>query len=316
MNDDKGRIHVDDGGEDLAQARDVLATAYAGVDWRADESDSPFSFRYAAAGDRSMTVRAVRFDGRLEGEMPASDDFVVTWITRGTGLLDVGRRPIALQPGRPQLWPCDAFHFSFENYDQRLVQVNRGAVRNILGERGETIDDLRFDHSKAPTDEALRRWRNTTSLVSKTVLDREASPILQAEMGRVAAISLLELYPIAPRRLPPELFLAKNTHVRAAAEYAHHHAHLPITSSDLAGIANVSLRALQLAFVRLLGVTPNTYLRQIRLDRIHAELGESDPATTQVAAVAKRWGFAHAGRFAAAYTERFGHYPSETLARS
>lgn len=45
----------------------------------------------------------------------------------------------------------------------------------------------------------------------------------------------------------------------------------------------------------------------------HADLRTADPATTTVTAVAGRWGFLHAGRFAAAYKTAYGHPPSETL---
>jgi len=34
-----------------------------------------------------------------------------------------------------------------------------------------------------------------------------------------------------------------------------------------------------------------------------------------VAAVAERWGFAHLGRFSAAYFRRFGEYPKASLRR-
>ena len=133
-------------------------------------------------------------------------------------------------------------------------------------------------------------------------------------MGRIAAISLLELYPLATADLRRRTAGAAERAPPAAVEYAHEHAHLPITTTDLAQVANISLRALQGAFVRILDTTPNAYLRQLRLDRIHDELTRAEPASTTVADVAKRWGFAHAGRFSAAYAERFGCYPSETLA--
>jgi AraC-like DNA-binding protein len=56
-----------------------------------------------------------------------------------------------------------------------------------------------------------------------------------------------------------------------------------------------------------------TYLREVRLLRIHSELREVDPDTVTVGALASRWGFLHAGRFAAAYKRKFGCSPSTTL---
>ncbi|ROQ36540.1 AraC-like DNA-binding protein [Frondihabitans sp. PhB188] len=314
MRENPDRLEVDTSGTDIVEAREMLASAYNGVEWRAGECDAPFSFRYAAAGDSSMTVRALRFEGHMEGEMPAGDDFVVTSLSRGTGRFDDGRREVVAEPGVPQLWPTDPFTFGFEQWDQRLVQVNRTTVETILGERGVYTGHLAFDHTARPTDQALQRWRQTVSLISATVLDRHASPLLQAEMGRIAAVSLIELYPLTAAELPAELLLPRYAHVRRAVEYAHEHAHLPITTADLARIANVSLRTLQQAFVRHFDMSPNSYLRQIRLDSIHEELLLSDPSTATVAGIAQKWGMAHAGRFAAAYAQRHGQYPSETLA--
>jgi transcriptional regulator GlxA family with amidase domain len=56
-------------------------------------------------------------------------------------------------------------------------------------------------------------------------------------------------------------------------------------------------------------------VRDVRLGRAHADLLAADPATTSVAAVASRWGFAHFGRFADAHRRRYGEHPSATLRR-
>ena len=53
----------------------------------------------------------------------------------------------------------------------------------------------------------------------------------------------------------------------------------------------------------------------MRLSRVHDELRNADPTRVTVAAAAHRWGFAHLGRFASAYREKYGVAPSETLRR-
>ncbi|WP_245908111.1 AraC family transcriptional regulator [Pseudosporangium ferrugineum] len=87
----------------------------------------------------------------------------------------------------------------------------------------------------------------------------------------------------------------------------------PFTVADLARIAGVSVRSLQEGFRRSVGCAPMTYLQQVRLARAHESLRREDPSRATVAAVAHRWGFAHLGRFASAYRNRFGVCPSETL---
>lgn len=60
-------------------------------------------------------------------------------------------------------------------------------------------------------------------------------------------------------------------------------------------------------------MSPMSYLRDARLRRADAELRAAVPPDDTVAAIARRWGFAHLGRFAAAYEARFGQPPGRTL---
>ncbi|MFC7531010.1 AraC family transcriptional regulator [Actinoplanes sp. GCM10030250] len=88
----------------------------------------------------------------------------------------------------------------------------------------------------------------------------------------------------------------------------------PFTVADLAEIAGVGVRSLQQSFHRYAGMPPMSYLRQLRLGLVHDDLREAPPGTT-VAQIAYRYGFTHAGRFAAAYRERYGEAPIDTLRR-
>jgi AraC-like DNA-binding protein len=87
----------------------------------------------------------------------------------------------------------------------------------------------------------------------------------------------------------------------------------PFTAAELADIAGVSVRTLQAAFQTYVDMSPMAYLRNLRLERVHAELVASEPSYTTVTELAHRWGFPHLGRFAAAYSQRYGAHPSETL---
>lgn len=90
----------------------------------------------------------------------------------------------------------------------------------------------------------------------------------------------------------------------------------PWTVGDLAVAVSTSVRSLQEGFRRTLGTTPMTYLRRLRLERSREDLLGVGSAGTTVTDVAMRWGFLHVSRFAAAYAERFGELPSETLRRA
>jgi len=86
-----------------------------------------------------------------------------------------------------------------------------------------------------------------------------------------------------------------------------------VTIGDMAKAAGVSERTLQYAFVECFGVSPNAYLREMRLNHVRSELKRSDPRITLVADVANRWGFWHMGQFAKDYRRLFAARPSETL---
>jgi AraC-like DNA-binding protein len=101
--------------------------------------------------------------------------------------------------------------------------------------------------------------------------------------------------------------------VRRAIEVIEDDPARPLTTAGLAAAAGVSVRSLQEGFRQHVGLTPMAYLRRVRLEHAHAELGDPRDGHRSVAAVAHRWGFGHLGRFAAAYRQRYGVSPSDTL---
>ncbi|MFF3568640.1 AraC family transcriptional regulator [Nocardia jiangxiensis] len=89
--------------------------------------------------------------------------------------------------------------------------------------------------------------------------------------------------------------------------------HLSLTISILARQCHVSVRTMQEGFHRHLGMSPMAYLRVVRLRHAHRDLRSADPSHTTVASIARRWGFTHLGRFAAAYKTMYGQTPLQTL---
>jgi AraC-like DNA-binding protein len=104
--------------------------------------------------------------------------------------------------------------------------------------------------------------------------------------------------------------------IRTAVEIIEAEPHLPLRVSSLAARSHVSARTLQQGFQRHMGVSPMSYLRQVRLRRAHQDLLESDPSSETVESIALRWGFTNPGRFAAAHAARYGENPAQTLRRS
>jgi AraC-like DNA-binding protein len=84
----------------------------------------------------------------------------------------------------------------------------------------------------------------------------------------------------------------------------------PWTAEALAEVAGISVRSLQTAFHRVYDRAPFAYLREVRLDGVHAELQKGQGPVSQIAA---DYGFTNLGRFAGYYKERFGVHPRTTL---
>jgi AraC-like DNA-binding protein len=97
-----------------------------------------------------------------------------------------------------------------------------------------------------------------------------------------------------------------------AMDYLEEHFHDPLTLGDIASAANCSVRTLTSAFQRHLGISPMVHLRNLRLEHTRALLIDTG---TSVSDAAIQSGFTHLGRFAKAYSDRFGERPSETRGR-
>lgn len=90
----------------------------------------------------------------------------------------------------------------------------------------------------------------------------------------------------------------------------------PISVDELAARACASRRSLELGFRETLDISPQRYLRYMRLNGLHRDLRRASSEQTTVTEATTHWGFVELGRTAVEYRELFGEPPSTTLARS
>ncbi|MEU6393643.1 helix-turn-helix domain-containing protein [Streptomyces sp. NPDC046939] len=74
---------------------------------------------------------------------------------------------------------------------------------------------------------------------------------------------------------------------------------LTVTDAITPTLAGIPLRTLQRAFRAHHGQSLMFYLRNLRLERVHADLRAEQPPGTTVAQIAGRWDFFHPSRFTA-----------------
>lgn len=86
----------------------------------------------------------------------------------------------------------------------------------------------------------------------------------------------------------------------------------PLSVLDLCQHLRISRRTLQTSFQRVAQMSPVSYLRSARLNRVRQLLRSTGTQAIPVGDAAARWGFTHLSYFAKEYRKLFGELPSAT----
>ncbi len=304
-------------GDDLDAAKALYENGYNGAGFRVERTELDFGYRYSIAGDDDMTFRSSTFLGSIKGRLEPNDEYIVSWLHTGTASLSVGGDLIYWAGGTPWLFPtgtpCD---FDSRDYRQSLIAFRGGYLEQVAAEEGATAGGpVLFQYAQVPGSAELRQWKQVVEEAAHLVLQSKPSKLQMSQISRRTAVALLDCFPHVRLDPPPEMLLPHTGRLRTAVDFIHAHAHQTVTPTELAEAAGLTLRGLQQAFRRRLGLTPTAYLRQVRLDRARDELLALTPHETTVGSVAATWGFTHFGRFSVAYRARFGESPRDTLRR-
>ncbi len=108
-------------------------------------------------------------------------------------------------------------------------------------------------------------------------------------------------------------FVARLAAMRRAEDFLMQHLMKPVTRSDLAAAAGVSIRTVSRGFRERHGISPLAWLKERRLEAAQRDLRAAHPEEVTVTEVALRYGFENLGRFSVDYRRRFGETPSQTL---
>lgn len=250
---------------------------------------------------------------------PLEDFFLVQMPLSGTATIESGAQRVdSTTEVASVVSPDDdlAMRWADDN-DQFMLRVGRSLLeRTLVGHLGCTLDrPLRF--------QLAFRWRDCPAwrCLMAYLLDCSSQhghlaehKLIVHQMEQLVAATLLSALPHNYSSTPAGRRAAVlPRHVRCVQDYLQAHAHEPVSAEQLARIAGVSVRSLYAGFKEFLGVSPMHYLRDLRMERAHAELVSGE--CQNIAGVALRWGFAHLGRFSAGYKARYGESPSQSLRR-
>jgi AraC-like DNA-binding protein len=241
-------------------------------------------------------------------------------VTVGAGASTVeasARTGVAISPAAPVF---------FENWsdDCRVltVRLDTEVLESLLV---TMLDEpltgpIRFEPSLDLDDPPVRSVLRTVSLL-RSELNRPdgitTDPMMGVGMARLVMTGLLLAQPhnYSAKLARPRPSVAP-VNLRRAIELIDGDPMSVFGVSDVARAATLGVRALEDGFRRHIGTSPMAYVRKVRMARAHEELRRLDPTTTTAAAVARRWGFHHYGRFSGAYRQRYGCTPSDTLRRT
>jgi AraC-like DNA-binding protein len=279
------------------------------------------TYREAAIG--SITIGEVVFQEelRLETDDVGTGFYVHLPITgrfesrhRGVDMI-VNRHSSAVYlPGGGEFtgrWPV--------GYRALCVRIDLPAVETalarLLGDR--TSGRVTFDPVMNTRDGHGRSWADLLFSVNRQ-LSLQGGLLSQPLVAAPLAESMLNGFVLAASHSHAEalagpVVAARPASVRTAIDLIESDPQAPLTLTLLATRCGVGPRTLQKGFQQHLGMSPMEYVRDGRLRRAHEELRAADPSAASVADVARRWGFTHLGRFAAAHEAKYGQKPLRAL---
>lgn len=291
--------------------------------WRM-RSDRPiFGLAIRRAGAIMVSHGANRFATEVAVDGAADDYFGFATMLRGRmSLFQNGRQATSIQghglayrtgPGTRILISDGSLR---TNVFLEVAEVE-GALEHMLGERLRTPLEFRpdFDWSgglaatlKGQLELVAREFERTDGMADNAVAMASMTDLL-------VGLVLLAVPHNHAGRLEAGSAGAVPAYVRRAEDFMTAHCAEPIRIAQVAAAAGCSVRNLEAVFRQFRARTPLGALQGIRLEQVRRALSR-DAAEAPVAAVARRYGFTNASRFAAAFRRRFGETPSAVARRA
>lgn len=311
---DRFRIDI----SDLGEACDLITRAYGPVRMSTRDKITRVQLTGLAAGPLRLGQTDLRMT--VDYQAAPASRVLIGYVVAGVVRRQTAGQAAVFGPGDVAVLkqPGQAYRGRCESACVRTVSFEASVMNQIAdGLPDRAPVPVRFTGMTAVSAAAAKRLRSTLDFAWDLVAGNPAAadqPLVTSSAVRLLAAAALSTFPNTATAEP-----ARGDHhdtgrgmLERAIEFIEEHAGADLSAADIAAAANVSIRAVQLAFRRELGVTPQGYLRQVRLERAHRDLLAAGPAGPTVTAVSVRWGFSSSSRFAAYYREAFGVLPSHT----
>lgn len=292
-----------------SEAEALIARVYDRPSIR--DTSEPFLFRQRMRGDDRVNITRFQISAPALTAVDIDDVLGIGRLNSGKYEAESNGEPVdasgpfLLRPGEARC-RTEALDLTMVNLD--LPELSRFAVTHGYVSDGRLVfEPLTLDPGRA------RHWNGVLAHVMDLFDDPD---LFETDLIRHTAVDLLysaALTAFVRDTSASESTAASAPSLRRALQFIDDNAAQPIDLADIAAAARLSVRGLQAAFRRELATTPLARLRAVRLAHAHADLVAADPTTDSVAEIARRWGFAHLGRFAATYQDSYNVLPHRTL---
>jgi AraC-like DNA-binding protein len=306
---------------DLAAVEDVLSRNYAKMRITGDRERPHTTLTRRWLGELNFDQLSVNYEMGYDAD--PLNRICICRVHSGRIVEDfIGEPTDVWGPGDVTLFSPPELPYSgslLATYD--LTMFDPGLLNRVAATaQARHGDAVHLTAHRTVSDSATHYLNATIDHIRDHALDdpeAAASPLVVSTATAYLAAAVLYAFPNNAVLEPTSTDRndAKPVLLQRAISYVDDNAHGDITVTDIAAHVFVTPRALQYMFRRHLDCTPMDYVRRVRIDHAHRDLVAGDPSTTTVGAIARRWGFAHVGRFAAYYREQYGESPSATLHR-
>jgi AraC-like DNA-binding protein len=191
------------------------------------------------------------------------------------------------------------------------VSIDRRLLSEVASSHGDK--PVRLTSSAPVSADASQHLVYVIDHVRHTVVNSPFAlePFLAGSVARYLAATMLTTFPNTAAAEPTIEDRHDTTPVllRRAIAFIDENAHTDISLADIAAATKVTPQSLVRMFRRHRDCTPMDYVRRVRLHHAHLELVASDPETTSVADIARRWGFHQIRLFMRRYAQAYGGEP-------
>jgi len=243
------------------------------------------------------------------------DSYHLQIILRGHCSYTIRSQSFDFSPGDVLLMnPHDAVDLTYSaDCEKFILRIPATLLDEVCAEHRwyKPRDGIEFIPVRYRFDE-IESLMNLVSLLCAEAESSAGTPQMYGHYNRVVAAKLLTLM---KHNLSLDLPCLQSGSFERISEYIEEHIKQDIGVDDLAKVARMSLRSLYLLFERHVKTTPKCYIKQRKLEKVHAILTDSSFAVPNVTAVALDYGFTHLGRFSECYKAAFGVLPSDSLKR-